>query len=285
MDRSYIKQNRDSYMILAIDIGNTHIVIGCLDERNCVRASMQLSTDRDETLHEYAAEMQQIFSLEHLDPHGFEGAVISSVVPSVTETCAGAIRKITGIDPKIVGVDLEIPLDLEMNGIPASAIAGDLLATAVTAKEEYPLPAVIIDLGTATTITAVAANGKYIGGAILPGPGTALKGLVQRTSLLPAVDFTEPDRAIAKDTVNAMKSGIIYGSAGAIDGMIDRYAEELRERGGADAERTPVVLATGGMGEIIAPFCRHEIIVDQYLLLRGLGIIWQKNQRKHTDSE
>jgi type III pantothenate kinase len=151
-----------------------------------------------------------------------------------------------------------------------------MLATAVAAKEDYTLPAIIVDMGTATTVTVVDARGIYIGGAILPGPGTALRGLVSHTALLPSIDFTAPDRAIAKDTTNAMKSGIIYGSAGAIDGIVDRYEEELRAAG---ESAQPLILATGGMGGIIAPFCRHEITVDAQLRLKGLGIIWKRNHR------
>uniref|UniRef100_I5AU30 Type III pantothenate kinase n=1 Tax=Eubacterium cellulosolvens (strain ATCC 43171 / JCM 9499 / 6) TaxID=633697 RepID=I5AU30_EUBC6 len=262
-------------MILAIDIGNTHMVLGCVNEQtNEVISSMQMSTDRVETAHEYAAEIVQILALEKISPEDFCGAIISSVVPMVTTVVKKAVEIITGEKPLVLGEGTDIGMEVDMNGIPADAIAGDLLATAVAAKEAHTLPAIIIDMGTATTVTVVDSRGIYIGGAILPGPGTAMKGLVSDTSLLPAIDFTAPDRAIAKDTINAMKSGIIYGSAGAVDGILERYEEELTASG---ETKRPVIVATGGMGRIIAPFCRHEILVDDQLLLKGLSIIWKKN--------
>ncbi|MGN0364264.1 MAG: type III pantothenate kinase [Bilifractor sp.] len=263
-------------MILAIDIGNTHMVLGCIqEEKNLVIRHIQMSTNKIETYHEYAAEISRILSLEQIDPHDFNGCLISSVVPSVTHVVAEAVKLLTGRDALILGEGIDVPLELDMNGIPASAIAGDLLATAVAAKAEYPLPAFIIDMGTATTITALSSKGVYIGGCILPGPGTALKGLIADTSLLPAVDFVAPDQAIAKDTVNAIRSGIVYGSAGQIDGLLDRFTQELSQR--EETESHPTMIATGGMGHLIAPFCRHKIIVDDELLLKGLGIIWKQN--------
>ena len=253
-------------MFLAIDIGNTHIVLGCLDEKNEVSDRMQLSTDRNETAWEYAAEIREILALQKIAPESITESVLSSVVPEVAVSVSEAIRILTGKSPFILGKNARIQLPVEMNGLPAEAIAGDLLATAAAAVEYYPLPAVIIDIGTAATVTVVSRSGAYIGGCILPGPGTALKGLIQDTALLPAVDFSAPDRAIAKDTVNAIKSGMIYGSAGQLDGIIDHFIEEL-------GEEPPTIVATGGMGRIIAPFCRHTITIDNDMLLKGLGLI------------
>ncbi|MEE1114635.1 MAG: type III pantothenate kinase [Eubacterium sp.] len=258
-------------MILAIDIGNTHIVLGCLDEDNNVLQRMMMSSDKNETSYEYAAEIRTVLSLKGLDLNNFDGAIISSVVPEVTRAVSAAVYIITGKEPLVLGHGAKVELSLDMNGLSSDAIAGDLLATAIAAKKYYTLPAIIVDMGTATTITVVDRTGTYIGGAIVPGPGTALKGLVRDTSLLPAVEFVAPDRAIAKDTVNAMRCGIVYGSAGALDGIIDRFLLEME---GDD----PTILATGGMGKIIAPYCRHKIIIDNELLLKGLGIIWYDNQ-------
>ncbi len=257
-------------MILAVDIGNTHMSLGCLDGDDHVVSRFQMSTDRNETAHEYAAELRQILSLEGIEPAAFDGAVISSVVPGVVKTVSAAVWILTKKEPLVLGSGAKVDLELDMNGLTADDIAGDLLATAVAAKVEYPLPAVILDVGTATTVTVVNADGVYIGGSILPGPTTALQGMVAHTSLLPMVDYTAPDRVIAKDTINAMRSGILFGSAGALDGIIDRYAEELGEE--------PTVLATGGLGKVIAPYCRHEIVIDDHLLLKGLGLIWEQNQ-------
>ncbi len=253
-------------MRLAIDIGNTHIVLGCLDDENTVLRTAKLRTEPEETAWEYAAEFRTIFELQDLDPAAFEGAVLSSVVPEAVPAVSEAVRILTGRAPFVLGKDAVLTMPVDMNGLPAEAIAGDLLAAAAAAREYYPLPAVIIDIGTAATVTVVSGEGAYIGGCILPGPGTALKGLLKDTALLPAVDFSAPDRAVAKDTVNAIKSGMIYGSAGALDGIIDHFEEEL-------GEAPASIIATGGMGRIIAPFCRHEMTVDNDLLLKGLGLI------------
>lgn len=258
-------------MILAIDIGNTHIVLGCVNADNQVEHHLQLSTNKTETAYEYAAEIKSILDLEKIDPAFFDGAIISSVVPNVTVVIGKAVEILTGQKPLILGQGVKINLAIDMNGITADQIAGDLLASSVAAKESYPLPAVIIDIGTATTMVVVSGAGAYIGGVILPGPGTAMKGMLERTALLPDVDFIEPDRAIPKDTVNAIRGGIMYGSAGALDGILDHFEAELGEQ--------PTVLATGGMGHIIAPLCRHRIIVDNDLLLKGLGQIWRDNQK------
>ncbi len=258
-------------MILAIDIGNTHMVLGCLNEKNETVKRVQMTTDRQQTAHEYAAGIRQVLQMEKMqEKASFDGSVLSSVVPEVTDVVAEAVQILIGKRPLVLGQGVKTGLALDMNGLSADQIAGDLLATAVAAVHDYPLPAVIIDIGTATTMTVVSAEGVYLGGVILPGPGTSLQALIKDTSLLPAVDFSRPDRAIAKDTVNAMRAGIVYGSAGAIDGILDRFEEELGV--------FPTILATGGMGRILAPFCRHRITVDDSLLLKGLGIIWDKNK-------
>ena len=135
---------------------------------------------------------------------------------------------------------------------------------------EYPLPCIIVDMGTATTITVVGADGSYLGGSIMPGTGISLDALTRETSLLPSIDFTAPKKVIGTNTVDAMKGGVVYGAAGSIDGIIDRFEEEL---GGIGS-----IVATGGMGRLIAPYCRHAITVDNRLLLKGLGYIYRKNE-------
>ncbi|MEE8885671.1 MAG: type III pantothenate kinase [Eubacteriales bacterium] len=264
-------------MILAADIGNTHIQLGCIDDKGVIRGPVQMSTDRVETAFEYAAEIRQVLDLIGVCGKDLDGSIISSVVPNVTTSVASAFKILTGREPYILGQNIDSGLAVDMDGITADQIAGDLVATAVAAREEYMLPAIIIDIGTATTVTVVDKRGVYIGGCIMPGPGTTMKGMLERTSLLPAIDFSTPERVIAKDTVDAMKSGIMYGSAGALDGIIDRYTEELKKNGDLK-DGDPTVIATGGMGKIIAPFCRHKIILDEHLLLKGLWLIWKLNQ-------
>lgn len=256
-------------MLLALDTGNTHTILGCINEQNEVVSTVQLSTNINETAYEYAIEMKSIMELAGINPKGFEGAIISSVVPQVNVVLSKAVNLITGQMPVIVGAGVKTGLNIRLDD--PGTIAGDLVATAVAAKEEYPLPAIIIDMGTATTITVVDAKGDYIGGCIMPGTGISLDALTRETSLLPSIDYSAPKKVISTNTVDAMKSGIIYGSAGALDGVVDRYIEALGGRVGS-------ILATGGMGRLIAPYCRHDITVDNRLLLKGLGYIYRTNE-------
>ena len=254
-------------MILTIDIGNTHTKLGSVDKDMNVNMICRIPTDRDDTTDGYIARIKQIFDVKGVAAGGFEAVVISSVVPPVTAAIKGAIKTITGLDPLILGQNLNSDMDIK---IPGGVIAPDLLATAVAAKDEYPLPCVIINMGTATTITVVDEKGSYTGGAILPGVSTSLNALTDKTSLLPGIEIEAPSKAIADETVDSMKSGIVYGSAGAIDGIIDHFEEEM---GGAAAS----IVATGGLGKLIGKYCRHNIILDDDLLLKGLYSAWEKN--------
>ncbi|MDD5939438.1 MAG: type III pantothenate kinase [Lachnospiraceae bacterium] len=255
-------------MILAIDTGNTHTVIGCINDKNEVTQTVQISTDVTGTAYEYAVKIREIFNIIALDPHSFDGTIISSVVPQVTLVLAKAIRLVTGCEPLIVGAGVKTGLNIKLDD--PGTIAGDLVATAVAAKEEYPLPCIIIDMGTATTITVIDRDGSYIGGCIMPGTGISLDALTKETSLLPSIDFLPPKKVIGTNTVDCMKGGIVFGSAGALDGVLTRYIDELGDVGS--------IVATGGMGHIIAPYCTHDITIDNHLLLKGLGYIYKKNK-------
>ena len=262
-------------MILAVDTGNTHTVLGVISEETGeVEKTFQITTDAMKTAHEYAIEIRQILVLGGIDPQNFAGAIISSVVPQATIVLKKAIRMISGLEPLVLGAGVKSGLNIKLDD--PGTIAGDLVATAVAAKELYPLPCIIVDMGTATTITVVDEQGSYIGGCIMPGAGISLKALAAETALLPSIEFQPPKKVIGTNTVDAMKGGIIYGSAGALDGIIDRYIEELGGRIGS-------IVATGGMGRLVAPYCRHEIAIDNRLLLKGLGIIWNKNQGRRRE--
>lgn len=260
-------------MILAIDVGNTHITFGCLNDENKAKPVLRIPTDLKETEFGYAVKMKEILELSGVDETQFNGAIVSSVVPTVTEPVKRAIRLITGIDPVIVGPGLKTGMKIELDD--PGTLASDLIATAVGAREQYPLPCVIIDMGTATTMTVVSASGSYIGGAILPGIGISLNALTRGTSLLPSVEIKPPKNAVAKETGDAMKSGLVYGNAGAIDGILDAYEKEIGPLGS--------VVSTGGLGKVVCPYCRHAISYDPELLLKGLGILWKKNSRSRSD--
>lgn len=256
-------------MILTIDCGNTHTTVGCVTADNSVCSVFRIPTDRHDTEFGYASKIKEIFTLQGLDLTLVGGAVISSVVPSMTAILRRAIRLLTGIEPLVVGVGVKTGLPICIND--PGTVAADLVATAVAVKEEYPLPCMIVDMGTATTVTVVDERARFIGGAILPGAGISLDELSARAALLPHVDMTSPKRAIGADTAECMKSGIVYGTAGAVDGLLERFSQEL---GGTPA----AIVATGGIAHLIAPHCKHAMQVDETLLLRGLKYIWDKNQ-------
>lgn len=259
-------------MILAIDTGNTHTILGVVDEqRHEILQTFQMTTDTVKTGYEYAAAIKAIFEMTDVDPTAFTGAIISSVVPQINVVLSKAVELVTGQRPLILGAGVKTGLNIKLDD--PGTIAGDLVATAVAAKEEYPLPAIIVDMGTATTITVVDQNGTYLGGCIMPGAGISLEALTKGTALLPSVDFAAPRKVIGTNTIDAIKGGLIFGQAGAVDGVLDRYIAEL---GGED--KIGSIIATGGVGRLIAPYCRHEITVDNRLLLKGLAHIWTKNQ-------
>ena len=261
-------------MILALDAGNTYIIMGLVREDHEVIRTFQLSTNTKMTAYEYAVSMKQIMELEEVRTDSFEGAIISSVVPPLTVVLEKAVRMITGHVPLIVGAGVKTGLNIRLDD--PGTIAGDLVSLAVAAREYYPLPCIVVDMGTATTITVVDASGSYIGGSILPGAELSMKALAAGTSLLPDIDFQPPKKVIGTNTVDAMRSGLIFGHAGAVDGIIDRYRKELGETGS--------IVATGGAARLIAPFCRNEMTVDNRLLLKGLGIIYDRTMKAQKKS-
>ena len=259
-------------MILAIDTGNTHTVIGCIRSDGEIIQIMRVESNPCKTEHEYAASIKLILELGGVSISDIDGAVISSVVPPLTLVLKNAVRMITGVDALIVGAGIKTGLPIMIDD--PGTIAADLVATAVAAKEYYPLPCIIIDMGTATTITVIDQKGRYIGGAILPGVGLSLNALTTGTSLLPKIEIVPPNKVIATNTVECMKAGIIFGAAGAVDGVLDRFTDSLQATG--DEEWS--IVATGGLAGTVCPYCHNSIILDPNLLLKGLYIIWEKNR-------
>ncbi|MBQ8416969.1 MAG: type III pantothenate kinase [Clostridia bacterium] len=256
-------------MILAIDCGNTHITLGCVDQSNIASAVFRIPTDREETEFGYAVKIKQALELAEVELSDFEGAALSSVVPPVTDTLVRALRLLTKKEPLLVGAGIKTGLHICTND--PGAVASDLVTSAVAAKELYALPAIIVDMGTATTLTVVDEKGRFIGGAILPGVKISLDALSQNTALLPHIDIRPPLSPIGACTMDCMKSGIVFGTAGSVDGLIDRFEKAL----GAKAAS---VIATGGLCTLIAPHCQHEMTVDETLILKGLSLIWYKNK-------
>ena len=256
-------------MILAIDVGNTNIVLGCIDDGD-IRSIVRIQTNPGETAAEYAIKLKQILEIYDISPRAFEGAIISSVVPPLTNSLKEAVRKLTGKTPMIVGPGIKTGLNIQMEN-PAQ-IGSDLIVAAVAALSRFKPPLIIVDMGTATTMTAIDKNGTYVGGCISPGPKLSAESLSTRTAQLPAISLESPKKAIGKNTVDAMRSGVMLGSACMVDGMIDRMEEELG--GGV------TVVATGGIARFVLPMCRRRIEYDRDLLLKGLSILYENNRRE-----
>ena len=257
-------------MIAAVDIGNTNIVIGCMDTKTRkVLLTERISTDRQKTDLEHAISFKTILELHHIEPSQIDGAIISSVVPPVTPLFKRAIQKLTNCDVLVVGPGVKTGLNIAMDN-PAT-VGADLITGAVAAIDRYPLPVIIIDMGTATTMTVVDTHKNYIGGVIIPGLRVSLDSLSNRTSQLPHISLDAPRHVIGKNTIDCMKSGSVYENAAMLDGMIDRMEEELGTKA--------TVIATGGLASVVTPLCHHKIKIDDDLLMYGLLLIYEKNIR------
>lgn len=253
-------------MILAIDMGNTNIVIGCIDDEKTYFVE-RLSTDKSKTALEYAVGFKTVLEVYHIDPAQIEGAILSSVVPPLNNAVSDAVYKITGIRPMLVGPGLKTGLNIHMDD--PKSIGADLIVDAVAAIHEYGAPLIIIDMGTANTMTVIDRNATFIGGLITPGLRLSMEALAGGTAMLYNVGLEAPRSVIGKNTIDSINSGLVLGAAALIDGMIDRIEEELGY--------TCKVVATGGLNSEVIPCCRHEIIVEEDLLLKGLQIIYGKN--------
>ena len=255
-------------MILAIDIGNTNIVLGCIDQDRCVFVE-RLSTVRTKTELEYAIDIKNVLDIYHIRRNELEGGIISSVVPQITTIVKMAVEKILKREALVVGAWIRTGLNIRIDN-PAQ-LGSDLVVDSVAGIAEYPVPLLIFDMGTANTVCVIDRNKNYIGGMIYPGIGVSLDSLTAHASQLGGISLEAPEHIVGKNTAECMKSGVLYSSAAAIDGIVDRLEEEL----GSDV----TVVATGGLAKKIVPYCRRKIILDDNLLLKGLAIIYRKNRK------
>ena len=254
-------------MILAIDIGNTNIVIGCIENEKPLFIE-RLSTVRTKTEIEYAVDMKTLLDIYKIKPADIEGGIISSVVPQITNIVKLAAEKILKKNAIVLGPGVKTGLNIMMDN--PGQLGADQVADAVAGISGYPVPLILIDMGTATTASVVNSKKQYVGGMILPGVGVSLDALTARASQLSGISIDAPRHVIGKNTIECMKSGVLYSNAAALDGIIDRIEEELGEKA--------TVVATGGLAKKIVPHCKREIILDEELLLRGLLIIYEKNK-------
>ncbi len=253
-------------MLLAIDIGNTNITLGAYD-CDVLSFTARLATDQRMTADQYAVAIKSVLELHELDYRKIEDCIISSVVPSVGEAVSRAVSLLCEIVPLTIGPGVKTGLNIKIDN-PAQ-LGADLVAGAVGAISEYTLPCVIIDMGTASTISVIDGNGLFLGGAIAAGVRLTLKALSENTAQLPAVHIEAPKSVIGSNTVDCMRSGLVYGTAAMIDGLLDRIEAELGD--------ISTVVATGGLSKEIISHCRRHIIYNENLLLDGLREIYEKN--------
>lgn len=256
-------------MIFAIDIGNTNIVIGCMEGEK-LQFIERMSTDEFKTELEYAVSFKMVMDLYNIKAKDLEGSIISSVVPPLTGIVRSALVKLTNTNPVVIGPGVKTGLNILLDN-PAQ-LGSDLVIGAVAGIQKYGAPLIIIDMGTATTISVIDKNKNFLGGPIIPGVMVSLDALASKTSQLPRINFEKPRNVIGRNTIDSMKSGILYGQAACLDGMIERIEEELGYQ--------TTVVATGGIAKIIIPYCHKKITHDDELLLNGLQIIYEKNVGK-----
>ena len=255
-------------MILAIDIGNTNIVFGGV-EGETIQFEARIHTDRLKTSDEYGIDLKMILEVYGIEEKSIEGCIISSVVPQVLNSMQTAVRKLFGKKALVVGPGLKTGLNILLDN-PAQ-MGADLVVSDVAALRQYRPPLIVIDMGTATTMSVLDEKGAHLGGCVCPGVKISMDALTGGTSLLPGIRLDQPKKAIGRNTADCMRSGIMLGNACMLDGMIQRFQEELG--------KTCTVVATGGIAKYIVPLCRTPIIYDKDLIIKGLAALYRENRR------
>ncbi len=253
-------------MVLTVDIGNTNIALGGFVSDEPIFVA-RLSSDVSKTSDEYASLILNTLSLYKVDKMSVKGAAVSSVVPPLTNVIKNAIRLIYGVDPIVIGPGIKTGINIRCDN--PSSVGADLICAAVAAHNIYGSPSLIVDMGTATKMSVVDKEGSFIGVSIIPGVIMGMKAMSESTAQLPQVSLEVPPSVIGKNTADCMRSGVIFGNASLIDGMIQRFNEAV-------GESLPVY-ATGGLASTVVKHCKHQITLDENLVLKGLNIIYNKN--------
>lgn len=253
-------------MILTVDVGNSNICIGVYDEKSPVFTA-RIRTDTQKTDTEYALILRELFLLHGAEPGSVEGAIISSVVPGLTRSLREAVKMITGVRVTVVGPGVKTGVNLKIDD--PSSCGADIVCAVVAAAEKYPLPAIVIDFGTATKMLVVDKNRSFIGGAIVPGVEVSLSALSESAALLPNIGIRKHIKLIGTNTVDCMTSGSVIGTAAMVDGMLERFFDAVGEC---------TVVACGPLAKAILPHCRTKIALDENLLFDGMMAIYAKNR-------
>ena len=256
-------------MILAIDIGNSNIVIGGVEGDEIVFEA-RLRTEATKTSDQYCVDLKILLDVYEVSKASIEGVIMASVVPQVLNSMQTAVKKLTGKNCLVVGPGLKTGLNILIEN--PSQTGADLVVGSVAALREHKPPMIVVDMGTATTMVALDKNGALIGGCIAPGVKISMDALTERTALLPGLQLDQPKNAIGKNTIECMRSGIMMGTACMLDGMVSRMEEELGYK--------TTVVATGGIARFVIPMCRTPIIYDKDLLIKGLAALYRDNKRR-----
>ena len=256
-------------MILTIDIGNSNIVLGGVKDDQIVFEA-RLRTEATKTSDQYCVDLKILMEVYGVSNKDIEGTIIASVVPQVLNSMRTAIQKLTGKVPLVVGPGLKTGLNILLEN--PGQTGADLVVADVAALREHKPPLIVIDMGTATTMSVLDKNGAHIGGCIIPGVKIALDALTDRTALLPGLQLDQPKKAIGRNTIDAMRSGIMLGTACMLDGMVERMEAEL-------GCKTTVII-TGGIAKFIAPMCKTPMIYDKDLIIKGLAALYRDNRHK-----
>ena len=256
-------------MILTIDIGNSNIVLGGVRDQEIVFEA-RLRTEVTKTSDQYCVDLKILMEVYGVSNKDIEGTIIASVVPQVLNSMRTAIQKLTGKVPLVVGPGLKTGLNILLEN--PGQTGADLVVADVAALREHKPPLIVIDMGTATTMSVLDKNGAHIGGCIIPGVKISMDALTDKTALLPGLQLDQPKRAIGRNTIDAMRSGIMLGTACMLDGMVERMEAELGCK--------TTVIATGGIAKFIAPMCKTPMIYDKDLLIKGLAALYRDNKRK-----
>ncbi len=253
-------------MLLTIDIGNTNVTLGAYDS-NLLIFTARLATDQRKTDDQYAVDIKNLLDLYGIETEEIEDCIIASVVPAVGKSVSNAVSKLCHIVPLMLGPGVKTGLNIKIDN-PAQ-LGADLVAGAVGALEEYTMPCVVIDMGTASTVSVLDRNGTFLGGVIAAGVRLTLKALAENTAQLTSIPIEAPQSVIGANTVESMQSGLVFGTAAMLDGLLERITDELGE--------VPTVVATGGLSKEIISHCKNDIIYNENLLLEGLRAIYEKN--------
>ena len=261
-------------MILAIDIGNSNIVIGGVEGETIVFEA-RLRTEATKTSDQYCVDLKMLLDVYDVKRESIEGSIIASVVPQVLNSFQTAIKKLTGKTSLVVGPGLKTGLNILLEN--PSQTGADLVVGCVAALREHKPPMIVVDMGTATTMVALDKNGALVGGCICPGVKISMDALTEKTALLPGLQLDQPKKAIGRNTIDCMRSGIMMGTACMLDGMVERMEQEL-------GSKTTVVV-TGGIAKFVIPMCKIPMIYDKDLLIKGLTVLYRENKRMRAANE